>query len=319
MPRSWGGGRVYPHRNLTLKEAIVRRRHVRPTEIWAVRDVDLAIQPGESVGFVGRNGSGKTTLLRLIAGIFAPTEDGSRSAARSARSSNWAPASIPTSLGARTFPQRLDLRPPRKLVDERLDDIVAFSELEEFIDIPVRTYSSGMYMRLGFAIAVHIEADAPRRGVRRRRRGLPAEVHRPRAAVPRARGTLCFVSHDASAVERLCERAVLLTQGRVEYERDERGAEALPRQAGGRGEPRSCARVSGMGSGEVRVADVLVEGVGGPTEQFTSGDALVVRLRLVVEAPVDPPRLSSSCGTRAGLARVQRARSRRGGLGRVSR
>ena len=66
--------RVYPHRNLTLKEAIVRRRHVRPTEIWAVRDVDLAIQPGESVGFVGRNGSGKTTLLRLIAGIFAPTE-----------------------------------------------------------------------------------------------------------------------------------------------------------------------------------------------------------------------------------------------------
>ena len=66
--------RVYPHRNLTLKEAIVRRRHVRPTEIWAVRDVNLTIQPGESVGFVGRNGSGKTTLLRLIAGIFAPTE-----------------------------------------------------------------------------------------------------------------------------------------------------------------------------------------------------------------------------------------------------
>ena len=75
-----------------------------------------------------------------------------------------------------------------------------------------------------------------------------------------------------------------------------------------------------MGSGEVRVADVLVEGVGGPTEQFTSGDALVIRLRLVVEAPVDPPRLSLELqGLGRGLARVQRARSRRGGLGRVSR
>ena len=65
--------RVYPHRNVTLKEAILHPRHVRSTEIWALRDVDLSISPGESVGFVGRNGSGKTTLLRLIAGIFAPS------------------------------------------------------------------------------------------------------------------------------------------------------------------------------------------------------------------------------------------------------
>ena len=65
--------RVYPQRDVTLKEAILRRRHLRREEIWALRDVSLAIEPGEAVGIIGRNGSGKTTLLRLIGGIFAPT------------------------------------------------------------------------------------------------------------------------------------------------------------------------------------------------------------------------------------------------------
>src|SRR5215210_3423602 len=65
--------KVYPQRNVTLKEAIVRRRHLRPIEVWAVKDVSFEIEPGESVGFMGRNGSGKTTLLRLIAGVFRPS------------------------------------------------------------------------------------------------------------------------------------------------------------------------------------------------------------------------------------------------------
>ncbi len=289
--------RVYPHRNLTLKEAIVRRRHVRSTEIWAVRDVDLSIEPGESIGFVGRNGSGKTTLLRLIAGIFAPTEG---------RLAVGGSVGSLLELGAGFHPdftgrENIYLSAsiyglPRKLVDERLDGIVAFSELEEFIDIPVRTYSSGMYMRLGFAIAVHIEADVL----------LLDEVFAvgdeafQRKCVDRVLqfrergGTVCFVSHDASAVERLCERAVLLTQGRVEY--DGVTSEALKRYHAMLAAEESPEEVRvGLrewGSGEVRVADVQVEGAEGPTEEFASGDPLVVRLRLLVEAPVDPPRLA---------------------------
>ena len=65
--------RVYPTRHVTLKEAIVRRRHLRPTDVWAVRDVSVTIEPGESVGFMGRNGSGKTTLLRMFAGVYKPS------------------------------------------------------------------------------------------------------------------------------------------------------------------------------------------------------------------------------------------------------
>jgi ABC-2 type transport system ATP-binding protein len=289
--------RVYPHRNVTLKEAIVRRRHVRPTEIWALRDVDMHIEAGEAVGFVGRNGSGKTTLLRLIAGIFAPTEG---------RLEVGGSVGSLLELGAGFHPdftgrENIFLSASiyglnRNAVRQRIDEIIDFSELEQFIDIPVRTYSSGMYMRLGFAIAVHIEADVL----------LLDEVFAvgdeafQRKCVDsvlqfRERGgTVCFVSHDAAAVERLCERAFLLARGRVEY--DGSSSEALKRYHQLLAAEESPAEVGAglreWGSGEVRVEEVRVEGASGPAGRFSPGDPLVVRLRMNVERAVPPPRLS---------------------------
>jgi ABC-type polysaccharide/polyol phosphate transport system ATPase subunit len=289
--------RVYPHRNVTLKEAILRPRHMRSTEIWALRDVDFSIAPGESVGFVGRNGSGKTTLLRLIAGIFAPS---------SGRLEVGGSVGSLLELGAGFHPdftgrENIFLSASiyglgRSFVRERIDDIIAFSELEEFIDIPVRTYSSGMYMRLGFAIAVNVEADIL----------LLDEVFAvgdeafQRKCVDRVLkfrergGTVCFVSHDASAVERLCERAVLLTQGRVDY--DGETTQAVKRYhkllAAEESPAELRAGLREWGSGEVRVEDVRLVGPGGPAEELVSHDPLTVRLRLVVEIPIPPPRLS---------------------------
>jgi ABC-type polysaccharide/polyol phosphate transport system ATPase subunit len=289
--------RVYPHRNVTLKEAIVKWRHVRPTEIWALRDVDMQIEPGESVGFIGRNGSGKTTLLRLIAGIFAPTEG---------RLEVGGSVGSLLELGAGFHPdftgrENIFLSASiyglnRAAVRERMDEIVDFSELEQFIDIPVRTYSSGMYMRLGFAIAVHIEADVL----------LLDEVFAvgdeafQRKCVDRVLrfrehgGTVCFVSHDAAAVERLCERALLLTRGRVEYEGP--ASEALKRYhrllAAEEAPAEVGAGLREWGSGEVRIEEVRVEGASGSAGRFTPDDPLVVRLNVKVEQPVPPPRLS---------------------------
>jgi ABC-type polysaccharide/polyol phosphate transport system ATPase subunit len=285
--------RVYQQRNVTLKEAIVRRKQLKATEIWAVRGIDLTIEPGEAVAFIGRNGSGKTTLLRLIAGIFAPTEG---------RLQVGGQIGSLLELGAgfhADFTGRENIYlsasiygMPRRLVDERLDAIIAFSELEDFIDLPVRTYSSGMYMRLGFAVAAHIEADILLLdevfavGDEAFQRKCIDHVLRFREQG----GTVCFVSHDAGAVERLCERAVLLTHGRVQYEgeTDEAvrryhallAAEENPEELG--------AGLREWGSGEVRVTDVRVESPG----PLSSGDPLVVRLQLRVEKPVDAPRLS---------------------------
>jgi ABC-type polysaccharide/polyol phosphate transport system ATPase subunit len=285
--------RVYQQRNVTLKEAIIRRKQLRPTEIWAVRGIDLTIEPGEAVAFIGRNGSGKTTLLRLIAGIFAPTE-GTLQVGGTIGSLLELGAGFHADFTGREniYLSASIYGMPRRLVDERLDAIIAFSELDDFIDLPVRTYSSGMYMRLGFAVAAHIEADILLLdevfavGDEAFQRKCIDHVLRFREQG----GTVCFVSHDAGAVERLCERAVLLTHGRLDYEgeTDEAvkryhallAAEETPEELG--------AGLREWGSGEVRVTDVRVESPG----PLNSGDPLVVRLRMRVEKPVEAPRLS---------------------------
>jgi ABC-type polysaccharide/polyol phosphate transport system ATPase subunit len=290
--------RVYPKRNMTLKEAIVRRRDLKPTDIWALRDVSLHVEPGRSVGFVGRNGSGKTTLLRLIAGIFGPTMG---------RVAVGGSVGSLLELGAGFHPDFTGRENvylsgsiyglKRRVIDERLEEIVEFAELDRFIDFPVRTYSSGMQMRLGFAIAVHVQADVL----------LLDEVFAvgdeafQRKCVARIieftsqGGTLCFVSHAASAVEHLCDRAVLLRGGRIEYDGDTE--EALRRYhaqlADEESPPELGAGLQEWGSGEVRVAGLAVEGADGISrDHFVSGEPISVRLLLETEHSVPPPKLS---------------------------
>ncbi|MEK6274687.1 MAG: ABC transporter ATP-binding protein [Actinomycetota bacterium] len=290
--------RVYPKRNMTLKEAIVRRRDLKPTDIWALREVSLHIEPGKSIGFVGRNGSGKTTLLRLIAGIFGPT---------TGRVEVGGTVGSLLELGAGFHPdftgrENIYLSGSiyglkRRVVNERLDEIVDFAELDRFIDFPVRTYSAGMQMRLGFAIAVHVQADVL----------LLDEVFAvgdeafQRKCVSKINeftgqgGTLCFVSHVASAVEHLCDRAVLLRGGRVEY--DGETEEALRRYhaqlADEEAPPEIGAGLQEWGSGEVRVAGVAVEGADGVSrDQFVSGEPVSVRFLIESERSVPAPRLS---------------------------
>ena len=289
--------RVYPQRNVTLKEAIVRRNEIRPVEIWALRDVSLAIEPGEAVGFVGRNGSGKTTLLRLIAGIFAPTSGRVAVGGK--------PGSL-LELGAGFHPdftgrENVYLSGAiyglnRREIGRRLDEIVAFAELEPFIDLPIRTYSSGMYMRLGFSVAINVDADIL----------LLDEVFAvgdeafQRKCIDRifdfkrSGGTIAFVSHSAAAVERLCDRAVLLRRGRVEFDGSTYEALRLY-QALLAEDERPAEREAGLhewGTGEVRVADVRVEDAQrGERRDFETGEPFAVSMKLVCARPVQSPRL----------------------------
>ena len=152
--------RVNKHRNLTLKEAILRPEMRRTEEFWALRGVSFDVERGESIGFVGRNGSGKTTLLRLIAGIFAPTTGQIEVGGTVGSLLELGAGFHPDFTGRENiFLSGAIYGLKRRYVRERLEEIVSFAELESFIDLPVRTYSSGMHMRLGFAIAVHVDAD----------------------------------------------------------------------------------------------------------------------------------------------------------------
>jgi ABC-type polysaccharide/polyol phosphate transport system ATPase subunit len=306
--------RVNPHRNVTLKEAIVRRGVLKTEEIWALRDISLAIEPGVSVGFVGRNGSGKTTLLRLIAGIFAPTT-GRLEVAGSVGSLLELGAGFHPDFTGREniFLSGSIYGLKRRYVRERMDEIVAFAELERFIDLPVRTYSSGMHMRLGFAIAVHVEADILLLdevfavGDEAFQRKCIAKVFE----FKERGGTVCFVSHSAPAVERLCERAVFLSKGRIEY--DGSSTEALKRYhallASEEAPEEMGAGLREWGTGEARVVDVKIVGADGePRSRFVSGEPMVITLAVVGEQAIPAPQLSLEIHDSSGglLGAVQR-------------
>ena len=290
--------KVYPQRNMTLKEAVVRWRHMKPEEIWALRDVSLRVEPGTSIGFVGRNGSGKTTLLRLIAGIFAPSS-GSLEVGGSVGSLLELGAGFHPDFTGRenVYLSGSIYGLKRRELDRVFDEIVSFSELDRFIDFPVRTYSSGMLMRLGFSIAVHVRADVL----------LLDEVFAvgdeafQRKCVDqildfsRQGGTLCFVSHAAAAIEHLCDRAVLLQHGRVVY--DGETEEALRRYHAQLAAEEAPAEVGfelrESGTGELRLAGLAVEGADGVSrDQFVSGEPVAVRVLLEADTPIPSARVS---------------------------
>src|SRR5471030_3166170 len=211
------GGRQFA----TLKSALLQRsilRDLQPSETFpALTDVSFSVPKGATYGVMGRNGSGKSTALKLVAGITKPTSGTVRVEGR---------VSALIELGAGFHPEisgrenvyinGMMLGLSRREIAARFDDIVRFAELEEFIDAPVKTYSSGMYMRLGFAVAINVDPDVL----------LVDEVlavgdegftHKclDKFSEFRRRGkTILLVTHSLNLVERFCDDAVWLDSGR---------------------------------------------------------------------------------------------------------
>jgi len=288
--------RVYPREARSLRDLLVARGRGKPTDVWALRDVTFDIEPGSSVGLVGRNGSGKSTLLRILSGIIKPTAGHADVEGRVGSLLELGAGFHPDFTGRENvYLNGSILGLKRAFIREQLDEIVDFAGLNEFIDLPVRTYSSGMYMRLGFAIAAHLAADVLLLdevfavGDEEFQRKCFGKIFE----FKRGGGTIVFVSHDASAVERLCERAVLLQQGRVAFDGPTHDAmTAYQRLLAEERDPEELrAGLSEWGSGEVRIADVQLLGPDGePRGQFLAGEALSLRLRVTGVAPT--PRLT---------------------------
>ena len=276
----------------TLKELLVARGRTGAQEVWALRDVSVAISPGEAVGLIGRNGSGKSTLLRLIAGIIRPTEGSVRAGGRIGSLLELGAGFHPDFTGRENVELNGMLQGlTRTRIRERFDEIVAFAELEHAIDRPVRTYSSGMTMRLGFAIAAFLEADVllldevfavGDESFQRKCFGVIA-------AFKERGGTILFVSHDASAVERLCDRAALLRDGKLAF--DGPVHEAITRYRRALADDVETPLHDGMprsGSGEARLASARLVGADGEErDRFLAGEpfGLEVSLTGAVAAP----------------------------------
>jgi ABC-type polysaccharide/polyol phosphate transport system ATPase subunit len=299
--------RVHGREARTLKELFVLRGRTAPTDVWALTDVSVHVQPGEAVGLIGRNGSGKSTLLRLIAGIIRPTSGRVAVGGRVGSLLELGAGFHPDFSGRENvFLNGTIFGLRRAQINERFDEIVAFAELEDSIDRPVRTYSSGMYMRLGFAIAAHLDADVllldevfavGDEAFQRKCFGKIFEFKQ-------RGGTIVFVSHDASQVERLCERAVLLREGRKEFDGPVHDALTRYRRVlAAESDPEE--RAAGLrewGSGEARILEARLLGAeGAERRQFLAGEPLSLRLRIESAPHLRPPRLQLELRDDAGL------------------
>lgn len=210
--------RIYHERNQSVKSAVMRRGRAKYEEFWALRDVNLEIPAGGTFGLVGHNGSGKSTLLKCLARILVPDTGSVTTRGR---------VSALLELGAGFHPELSGrdnvylngsiLGLTRRDIDARFDEIVSFAGLEQFIDTPVKNYSSGMYVRLGFSVAINVEPEIL---LVDEVLAVGDQAFQQRSAAKfrefkDAGRTIVVVSHSLGSVRELCENVAWLDHGRV--------------------------------------------------------------------------------------------------------
>jgi ABC-2 type transport system ATP-binding protein len=304
--------------NRSLKEAILRQERPKTRELWALRDVDLDVHPGEAFGIVGPNGSGKSTLLKLLAGIFAPSTGELQVGGRVGSLIEIGAGFHPEFTGVENVYLNAAIYGlKRSYVDEHLDEIIRFAELEAFADVPVRTYSSGMYMRLGFSVAMHVQPDVL---LLDEVLAVGDEAFQQKCYAKiwefkRGGGTIVFVSHDQSAVERVCDRAILLDHGRcVESGPAGEVVSAYHRRLVS-ASTASVARRDGDQTGPCRVHEVrAVAGDGAVRDRFTEGEPMALEVWLYADDGLEGGRvtlgLRDSDGRALGSQSVEGVRLR---------
>lgn len=292
-------------------------------EHCALRDVGFDLAAGEALAVLGANGAGKSTLLKLVTGILLPDSGEIRTQGRIAGLLELGTGFDGNLTGTQNLRANAGLLGMSAAeIAERWQEIIDFSELGEYIHAPVRTYSSGMVMRLGFAIAIHarpacfIVDEALSVGDARFQQKCLLRIQSFR----RAGGSLLFVSHDLNAVKVLCDRALVLDHGRISFDGDPQqaclvyqkqmmrigaqtagGSTAAASRPSQSPQPQSLQPADATGAesfvpaarygiGAVRIAAARLQGVAGERARFVSGETAVLHVRL--EADVDTDTLS---------------------------
>lgn len=285
-----------PQSVLEILASAFRRKKAEEQErhFWALRDVTFDITAGQCVGVVGRNGSGKSTALKLMARILRPTEGRVQSRGRVSALLELGAGFHPDLTGRENIYLNASLLGlSRADVDRQFDDIVAFSELGDFIEMPVKHYSSGMYMRLGFSVAIHVQPDilivdeilavgdqafqekCIQRIYEMKRQGV----------------TIIIVSHNAGTINELCSRVIWLEKGQVRLAGQT--ADVLPKYIAHFNEGQKLAVRLTEEEPTVEITAVrLLNAAGEAHLAFVTGEAMTVEIQFTPLRPIKNPRFS---------------------------
>jgi len=296
--------RIYKERNQSLKSALLRRRRAAFEEFWALKNVNLEIPEGQTFGLMGHNGSGKSTLLKCIAKILQPDKGSIVSVGRMAAMLELGSGFHPELTGRENvYLNGSILGMSRKELDGKFEAITEFAGVGAFIDQPVKSYSSGMYVRLGFSVAIHVEPDIL----------LVDEILavgdmqfqercREKFAEFKDQGhTIVVVSHGLGEMRTLCDRAAWLDHGEVV----DVGHAALIVDRyidAGHNARKVVSGGTRHGSGEIQVEKIeLIDRRRLDSRQFRTGDEMTVRLHWRAPRRVDRPVFSVSLTSLEGV------------------
>lgn len=299
-------------RRRSLQEIFIRlvtRAKAERDSFWPLRHLSLTINRGDCVGVIGPNGSGKSTLLKLITGILAPDEGHMLVNGRISSLLELGAGFHPDLTGRENIYLNGSIYGlSRAQMNARLDDIIDYAELGDFIDTPIKHYSSGMYVRLGFAVAIHTDPDLllvdevlAVGDANFQRKCLNSIQHFRDNG-----GTLFLVSHDLGTIQSICKRVIWMDHGEVQadghptdvvmayyarlaQQEEAKGRKSLGGSSRGQGEQAEEAPRR-WGTGAVRITKVeLCNAEGEPRTNFHNGDALWIRLHYTAEQRVETP------------------------------
>lgn len=215
--------KLYPKPSDRFKEAFNKKKKLYYKEFYALKDVNFSIKKGETVGIVGRNGSGKSTLLKIITGVLNPTEGNVIAKGNiSALLELGAGFNMDYTGIENIYLNGTIMGIPRKQMEKKIDSIISFADIGEHIEQPVKTYSSGMFVRLAFAVAINVDPEilivdeALAVGDTR----FQVKCMDKFVEFMEAGKTVLFVSHDVNSVKRFCKRAIWLNEGNLVMDGD---------------------------------------------------------------------------------------------------
>lgn len=291
---------IYARPQDRLKQSLFRGRRKFYKEFWALQHVSFDVKRGETLGIIGRNGSGKSTLLQIICGTLAPTSGLIQTAGRIAALLELGAGFHPEFTGRENvYLNARILGLDRAQTDARFDRIAAFADIGSFIDQPVKTYSSGMYVRLAFSVIANVDADL----LIIDEALAVGDVFFTQKCMRflrkfRETGTIIFVSHDSAAVVNLCDRAIMLDHGQIahvgtakdvteNYHRTFREAmQADVPAAAAQQSADNSSLPAGFGKGGMTIDRVTLEDQSGQTLSYVNGGETI---RLVVRATARQP------------------------------